>query len=128
MKAERYTEQARIIIEAAQARAIAAGHQYLTSEHVLTELLNDKEGLGAKLIRAANANVESVFEAAKAAISRLPRVDGGGAGEAQLFLAPEMERVFKLGEELADQRAAPPDRSLKHLAPGVYLEQKIFRP
>ena len=103
MKAERYTEHARSIIEAAQARAIAAGHQYLTSEHVLTELLDDKEGLGAKLIRATNTNVDSVFEAAKAAISRLPRVDGGGAGQAQLFLAPEMERVFKLVEELADQ-------------------------
>ena len=103
MKAERYTEHAQNIIEAAQSRAVAAGHQYLTSEHVLTGLLDDKEGLGPKLIRASNANVESLLEAVKAAVSRLPRVDGGGTGQAQLFLAPEMERVFKLGEELADQ-------------------------
>ena len=101
MKTERYTDHARGLIETAQSRAVATGHQRLTSEHILRELLDDKEELASKLIRTSGAKVEALREAAKAGIARLPQV--GGGGDAQLFLSPEMARVFDFAEDLADR-------------------------
>ena len=72
MKTERYTDHARGLIETAHSRAVAVGHQRLTSEHILKELLDDKEELASKLVRASSANVEVLREAAKAALSRFP--------------------------------------------------------
>ena len=55
MNFESYTERSRGFIESAQGRALRAGHQRFVPEHLLKELLEDKEGLAANLMRAAAA-------------------------------------------------------------------------
>ena len=101
MDFERYTERSRSLISAAQARAVAAGHQQFTPEHVLKELLEDQDGLPVALIRAAGGRPEQARERADAALAKLPRVEGGGSG--QLYMAPETARLFEGADSLAEQ-------------------------
>ena len=71
MNFESYTERSRGFIESAQGRALRAGHQRFVPEHLLKELLEDKEGLAANLMRAAAARPEDALQAADAALGCL---------------------------------------------------------
>jgi len=101
MKFDRYTDRSRGFIQSAQSRAVAAGNQQFTPEHLLKELLEDADGLAANLIRAAKGRPEQVLEKTDAALDALPKVEGGGAG--QLYLAPETARLFEQAEKIAEQ-------------------------
>lgn len=56
MNFEKYTEKSRQIIEAAQALALRLSHQRFMPEHVLSALMEDKDRLADKLIRASGGN------------------------------------------------------------------------
>ena len=99
MNPERYTERARGLVQSARTRAIAAGHQQFTCEHVLKELLEDPEGLAAGLLRAAGAQVEAARDGVERSLAKLPRVEGAGAGG--LHAAPAAVRLFQSAEDLA---------------------------
>jgi ATP-dependent Clp protease ATP-binding subunit ClpB len=101
MDFEKYTERAKGFVQAAQALAQRRGHQQITPEHILKALLEDKEGLCANLIRAAGGNPAAAASAVDAALEKLPRVEGSGAG--QIYLAPEMARLFEQAEKIAEK-------------------------
>ena len=101
MDFERYTERARGFVQAAQALAIGSGHQQFTPEHILKVLLDDREGLAANLITAAGGRPDQALERTEAALDKLPKVEGSGAG--QLHLAPDTVRMFEGAEQLADK-------------------------
>ena len=101
MDFEKYTERARGFIQSAQALALREGHQRFTPEHVLKVLLDDPEGLAANLIKAAGGNPKRALDAAEAALAKLPKVEGAGAG--QLYLAPETARLFDQAGKLAEK-------------------------
>ena len=99
MDIERFTERARGFVQAAQTLALARGHQRLTGEHMLQQLLSDDRGLVAGLLRAAGASPETALAETEAALARLPVVEGDGAG--QVMLSPELARVLECALRLA---------------------------
>ena len=99
MDFEKYTERARGFIQAAQGLALREGHQKFAPEHLLKVILDDEEGLAAGLISRAGGNPGQALEATEAALAKLPKVSGGGAG--QVYLAPETARVFETAEQAA---------------------------
>ena len=101
MDFEQYTDRSRGLIQAAQTSALAAGHQRFTPEHVLKALLDDQEDLCANLIRQAGGQPERALESIEAALAKIPKVEGSGAG--QMHLTPELARVFRSAEELAEK-------------------------
>ncbi len=101
MDFERYTERSKGFVQAAQTLAQRRGHQQIAPEHLLKALLDDKEGLASNLIRAANGDPERARTAVDAALDRIPRVEGSGAG--QVYLAPEMARLFAEAEKAAEK-------------------------
>jgi ATP-dependent Clp protease ATP-binding subunit ClpB len=101
MDFEKYTERSRGFIQAAQTLALREGHQRLTPEHVLKVLLDDKEGLAAGLIRAAGGDPAKALAQTEAALAKLPKVEGEGAG--QVYLAPETARLFGQAEKVAEK-------------------------
>jgi ATP-dependent Clp protease ATP-binding subunit ClpB len=96
MDTEKYTERARGFIQSAQGLALRSQHQAFKPEHLLKVLLDDEEGLGARLIRAAGGRPEEVLQQIELALSKLPRVEGG-----QMYLAPETARLFDSAEDIA---------------------------
>ncbi len=101
MDFEKYTERAKGFVQAAQGLAQRRGHQQITPEHLLKALLEDKEGLCANLIRAAGGDPAAASSAVDAALQKIPRVEGSGAG--QTYLAPEMARLFEQAEKIAEK-------------------------
>jgi ATP-dependent Clp protease ATP-binding subunit ClpB len=101
MEFEKYTERAKGFIQSAQALALRRGHQQLVPEHLLMVLLEDREGLAANLIRASQGDPQAVLGAIEADLGKLPRVEGSGAG--QIYLSPEIARVFDQAEKIAEK-------------------------
>ncbi|HUB96650.1 MAG TPA: ATP-dependent chaperone ClpB [Stellaceae bacterium] len=101
MDFEKYTERSKGFVQAAQTLAQRRGHQQLTPDHLLKVLLDDKEGLAANLIRAAGGDPRAVLATTEATLDRLPRVEGGGAG--QVYLSPEINRLFAEAEKIAEK-------------------------
>ena len=100
MEFDKYTERSRGLIQAAQGLALRASHQQITPEHLLKALLDDGEGLAANLIEAAGGDPARALDALEAALAKLPKVEGSGAGQA--YLGGDLARVLEQAEKLAE--------------------------
>ena len=118
MEMEKYTDRAKGFLQSAQTMALRRGHQRLTPEHLLKVLLEDAEGLCANLIRAAGGDPKAALQAVDAELDRQPRVEGSGAG--QVYMSPELARVFEQAEQLA-QRAGDSFVTVERLLLGLTL-------
>ncbi|MBS0279879.1 MAG: AAA family ATPase, partial [Proteobacteria bacterium] len=98
MDIEKFTERSRGFIQSAQGLALRSGNQQFTPEHLLKVLLDDEEGLAARLIKAAGGNDASARQANDRALAKLPKVEGGSG---QVYLAGETARLLDLAEQTA---------------------------
>src|SRR5213595_3309275 len=101
MDFEKYTDRARGFVQSAQSLALREGHQQFTPEHLLKVLLDDPEGLASGLIDRAGGRSREALSAVEAALAKLPKVSGGGAG--QVYLAPALARVFDQAQKVAEK-------------------------
>src|SRR3989441_1457823 len=101
MDFENYTDRARGFVQSAQSLALREGHQQFTAEHVLKVLLDDPEGLASGLIDRAGGRSREALSAVEAALAKLPKVSGGGAG--QVYLAPALAGVFDQAQKVAER-------------------------
>jgi ATP-dependent Clp protease ATP-binding subunit ClpB len=101
MDFEKYTERSRGFLQAAQTMALARGHQRFAPEHLLKVLIDDPEGMAAGLIKAAGGKADVVKARNEDALAKIPKVEGGGAGN--LYLAPEMARLFEAAEKMREK-------------------------
>jgi ATP-dependent Clp protease ATP-binding subunit ClpB len=76
MDIEKFTERARGFIQSAQGLALRSNHQYFTPEHLLKVLIDDEEGLAARLIAAARGRPEQVRDSVARALQKMPQVQG----------------------------------------------------
>jgi len=101
MDLEKFTDRARGFVQSAQSLALREGHQQITPEHLLKVLLDDPEGLASGLIDRAGGRSREALSAVEAALAKLPKVSGSGAG--QVYLAPALARVFDQAQEVAEK-------------------------
>jgi ATP-dependent Clp protease ATP-binding subunit ClpB len=98
MDIEKFTERARGFIQSAQSLALREGNQQFTPEHLLKVLIDDEEGLAARLINAAGGRDSQVRSGVEAALKKLPKVQGGSG---QVYLAQETARLLDNAEQVA---------------------------
>lgn len=101
MNPEKYTDRARGFIQSAQSLATREGNQQFTPLHILKVLLDDDEGLAAGLIDRAGGNSRAILAVTEAALAKLPKVSGSGAG--QVYMAAETGGLFTAAEHLAEK-------------------------
>src|SRR5262250_3152861 len=101
MDFDKYTDRARGFVQSAQSLALREGHQQFAPEHLLKVLLDDPEGLASGLIDRAGGRSREALSAVEAALAKLPKVSGGGAG--QVYLAPALARVFDQAQKVAEK-------------------------
>ena len=94
-----YTERSQGFIQSAQGLALRSGHQQFAPDHLLKVLLDDEEGMAANLIRASHGQPEMALHSTEAALAKIPRVEGSGAGG--LYLGADLARVFAEAEKSA---------------------------
>ncbi len=120
MNLEKYTDRAKGFVQSAQNLALREGHQQFTPLHLLKVLLDDNQGMAAGLIKSAGGDPALAKAGVQAALDKLPRVEGSGAG--QLYLAPETARVFNTAEELA-QKAGDSFVTVERLLHALLIEK-----
>ena len=81
MNFDKYTDRSRGFVQAAQSLAQREGHQQFAPEHLLKVLLDDPEGLAAGLIDRSGGNSRAALAATEAALTKRPKISGGGAGQ-----------------------------------------------
>jgi ATP-dependent Clp protease ATP-binding subunit ClpB len=101
MDFEKFTDRAKGFIQAAQSLALREGHQQFGTDHLLKVLLDDPEGLSAGLVQRAAGRAGEALAAVEASLAKRPKVSGAGAG--QVYLAPELARVFDAAQKIADK-------------------------
>ncbi len=119
MDIEKFTDRVRGFIQAAQTIAIREYHQQLAPEHLLKAMLDDEEGAATGLIKAAGGDDQVARNAVEAALARLPKVQGGGAGQPQI--TPALVRVLDAAQAAASKAGdeyVAQDRVLVALAAG----------
>ncbi|HJT43385.1 MAG TPA: ATP-dependent chaperone ClpB [Rhizomicrobium sp.] len=98
MDIEKFTERARGFIQSAQSLALREGNQQFAPEHLLKVLLDDEEGLAARLIAAAGGRDAQARAATQTVLKKLPKVQGGSG---QVYLAQETARLLDNAEQAA---------------------------
>ncbi|KXV49462.1 Clp protease ClpB [Gluconobacter albidus] len=99
MDIQNFTERSQGFLQAAQTIALRDYNQQLTSEHLLKALLDDEQGAASGLIRAAGGDPKAVQTANDAALAKLPKVQGAGAGQPQM--TPDLARLLDGAESAA---------------------------
>ncbi|WP_159729716.1 ATP-dependent chaperone ClpB [Methylosinus sp. Ce-a6] len=120
MNFDKYTTRAQGFVQAALSLATREGNPQLTPEHVLKVLLDDEQGLSAGLIDRAGGRSREALAKTEAALSKLPKVSGGGAGQPQLNQATA--RLFDNAETIA-QKAGDSYVSVERLLLAIALEK-----
>src|SRR6202045_1085485 len=101
MDFEKYTDRARGFVQSAQSLASREGHQQFAPEHLLKVLLDDPEGLAAGLIDRSGGRSREALTPVEAALPKIPKVSGSGAG--QVYLAPALARLFDQAQKIAEK-------------------------
>ncbi|MDQ2763765.1 MAG: ATP-dependent chaperone ClpB, partial [Pseudomonadota bacterium] len=96
MNIDLYSDRAKQAVQSAQSLALARRNQQLAPEHLLKVLLEEKDGLARALIKSAGGRPDEADQAIEALLAKIPKVEGGGG---QLFVKPEMARVFSAAED-----------------------------
>ena len=120
MNIEKYTDRVRGFVQSAQSLATREGHQQFTPEHILKVLLDDSEGLAAGLIDRAGGRSREALAKTEAALAKIPKVQGSGAG--QLYMAPATARLFDNAEKIA-QKAGDSYVTVERLLLALALEK-----
>jgi ATP-dependent Clp protease ATP-binding subunit ClpB len=98
MDIEKFTERSRGFIQSAQSLALREGNQQFTPEHLLKVLIDDEEGLAARLIAQAGGDDKAVRAGVEAALKKLPKVQGGSG---QVYLAQDTAKLLDNAEVIA---------------------------
>ncbi len=99
MNFEKYTEKSQAIVQSAQTIALKNSHQRFTPEHILAALMEDREKMSDKLIRACGGDAAHVSNGVEAAIKSMPKVEGSGSGG--LYATTEITKFFASADDLA---------------------------
>ena len=97
MDIEKFTERARGFIQSAQGLALRSNHQYFTPEHLLKVLIDDEEGLAARLIAAAHGRPEQVRDDVARALQKMPQVQGAQ----QNYIHNDTARLLESAQQIA---------------------------
>ena len=127
MDIAKFTERARGFIQSAQSLALRLGHQQFTPEHLLKVLMDDEEGLAARLVTAAGGNAAIMRASVERALGKLPKVEGGSG---QVYLSAETARLLdgaKQAAKKAGDSFVTAEYLLLALAMGQSETGKIFK-
>lgn len=105
MDFERLTEKSKSFLQQAQTLATRHKQQSLEPEHLLKVMLDDSDGVVANLLLAAGADVSRLRRDVEVALTKLPTVEGPGAGGIRLSsdIARLLDNALIIAEKSGDK-------------------------
>ena len=92
MDTNRLTQRSQEALHDAQTAALRHGHTEVDGEHLLLALLDQTDGLAARLLTGLEADATELREAVERELSRRPKVSGPGAAPGQVFVTQRLAR------------------------------------
>ena len=78
-----FTTKSQEVLSAANMNAQTAGNPTLDTSHLLKALMDQREGVAVAVLKTAGLDVDAISLAASTEISKLPKVQGASAAQAQ---------------------------------------------
>ena len=94
MDLNRFTQKSQEALAAAQARAVELGHQAVDVEHTLLALIEQEEGLVPRLLKRMDVPSDTLTQALRAELAKLPKVSGPGFEAGKVVLTPRLAKVL----------------------------------
>ncbi len=101
MRFDKFTTKFQQAFADAQSAAVGGDHSYIEPQHLLLALLNQQDGGTASLLQRAGVNVSGLKTALKAAIERLPKVEGTGG---EVTISRDLGNLLNLTDREAQKR------------------------
>ncbi|MBN1586226.1 MAG: ATP-dependent chaperone ClpB [Candidatus Omnitrophica bacterium] len=101
MRFDRFTVKAQEAVANAQQEASNRNHQKISPEHLLLALVTEKAGVVPALLGKLGCQVDGVAKRCQETLGKQPSVTGSGASE--VYLAPELQEVFRVAESQAQE-------------------------
>ena len=98
------TEAMRQLLDGAAAEAVALGHTWLGTEHLLLALLVDEGGEAARALRAAGVDAQGVRDEVVRVIGSPPPAGVGGSTDGTPRMTPRTQVVLELAGRKARKR------------------------
>ena len=114
MDMNRMTQKSQEAIQAAQALATRFGHVEVDGEHLLLALFDQAEGLVARLVQRLDIDPETVTEALRTEVQRLPAVSGPGVEPGKIYITQRFNQLLVKAEAEA-KRLKDDYVSVEHL-------------
>jgi ATP-dependent Clp protease ATP-binding subunit ClpB len=108
------TQKSQEALTEAQSIAVLAGQTETDEEHLLLALLQQDQGLTARLLHSVGVDLEAVQADVEAEIARKPRVTGSGAAPGQVFVSRSLSATLERAEREA-KRLKDSYVSVEHL-------------
>ncbi|HJU06406.1 MAG TPA: ATP-dependent chaperone ClpB [Nitrospiraceae bacterium] len=126
MDMNRMTVKLQEALQTASAYAMRRGHQGIDVEHLLLALVEQTGGMAAPLLEQAGVSVAAVKQAAEQALTKLPQVQGAGAGPGQIHITSRLSQILTRAEQemqgLHDEYL-----SVEHVLLAMVDEGGVFR-
>ena len=100
MDYEKLTNRSKDLIQDVVKLAASQKHQYISPEHLLQALIDDKSGLIADLINKSGGSLIQIRNQLSEQLSKVPQVMGDGT---QSLMSQDFTRVMLEAEKLADK-------------------------
>ena len=103
MNMNQFTQKTVEALQRAQALAIEYQHMQVEQEHLMTALLEDKNGLISQLLQKMGLNVDGLRKAVTDSLGRIPRVSGPGREADKVYISQDVEKSLLEAENRAKQ-------------------------
>lgn len=126
MDMNRMTIKLQEALQTASSHAARRSHQGIDVEHLLLSFVEQDRGLASSLLEQAGLSMPSVRQAVEQALTKLPQVQGAGAGPGQLHVTSRLSQVLAKAED--EQRTLKDDYlSVEHVILAMVQEGGVFK-
>jgi ATP-dependent Clp protease ATP-binding subunit ClpB len=121
MDPNRLTQKSQEAIQAAESKASLLGHQELDVEHLLLALLEQPDGLIARLFHRMNLDLTGIQTELENNLQKRPRVSGGRTEAGKVYITQRLNQVLARAEQEA-ARLRDDYISVEHLLLAMFDE------
>ena len=101
MRLDKLTTRFQQALAEAQSMAVGSDNPYIEPQHLLSALLASEDGFSVSLLSRAGVRVNPLREALRAAIGRLPKVEGHGG---EVNLSRDLSNLLNVTDKMAQKR------------------------
>ncbi|HEX6810466.1 MAG TPA: ATP-dependent chaperone ClpB [Planctomycetota bacterium] len=114
MDIQKFTQKSQEALQAAQAKAVAFGHQQVDPKHLLLALLEPADGLVRSLLQRMEVPADALAKAVELELQKQPKVSGPGFAADKIFLTEALAQALNAAEQQA-QKMRDEYVSVEHL-------------